>query len=1230
MQSLRVFPAIPSFMELSMMHDSQRIRLLREYTLFIFGHLGKALECYGKDSNDTNNNFEKYLSVLRERERQLKDAELSLAVTAPMKAGKSTILNAIIGDSLLPSRALAMTVLPTRVKLCQDQEEPKLLLSQGFYDSIKELLDVNDFSEIQWGDNGVITGTDQIRQTLTILNDKVRGSLQQNKTLRMALDGKDVPIVYAKLPTHLRRCEGANDSMPKGSLVLIDTPGPNEANIGEALQVIVRSILQEVSMVAVVLDYTQLTSEAAELTKNEARTIASIIGNDNVIYLVNKVDQRRPGDLTTKGVEDFISNSYEYHAQSGTNLFEISASKGYAAGSFIRSVIGSNIKDEEMRAMPCSISLAQELYELWEEELEDATVDLFSKKANRLWSNSGIEQFLSVCIEELTGRAYEKTVYTSIDYLSNQLQQLEDQLNLQINASSSSALRIGQEIELLSSDINQVENARNQSKLIQETRKNVQNKIYKSIGEAKKSAQLTIKDFFREDRNKKSSISRSLDDCPEPSGRAKGSGASLPNPFDLLPDFLNPLEIFKSLRQIVDDQLSALSDALSGKARRDGDVLEFSTRSDADAAMKQIKQTLDKRVDAYVRATKLQVEDEVGRAQKGIKSFTQETTQKVLQNAQLRLNEAFNTQLTLPPPTLNFSYDLEGINVEPGEVRRVTAGKVASVTKDDDRWYTLWGVFGLFQRTVQVRLPDEEVDVYVIDMQEVVSDVNTSIAKGFESMRQVVEQYILEDLQGSVGNYYIEVNDFLARYQKSLRVAQDQASKSAEEQAMLLNSSRTLMSNILDNKNQLELVKSGKDINLEALGTIDAHNASGDEPLISSSARDECFDLIPLLNEGGDIQAGAFLYNAEQSMKILEMVRSESIIGLSACGGQTVNKTVGDSAVGLIPTFATAMQAGQVMRIVGPPSVVEGLASGSMVLMKSGSHSLGAVVSSGSSNIVGQARFSPAGGVVAPLLVYQAVHAIVGTQQLNQINRRLAGIERTLSQIVERQNAKDIGEIYAACSTLADILSEHKHTGHFSPQMQDRLSHCERDLRAHYERLKILKSAFHEKISNARRSFKGRDSTLELAVLVKEQGEQFGQDIRLLFALSTAVVHVEHGLLLVALEHNPSSLSYRHSQLNERMASLRDALSEMINLSEIKCEILECLEEMNWWQRNVFGRSKADQLKEALNVPTIEVDSVSYSTSQVSTGEGVLIWNDQDRGIQVRAITGDYGDSGSD
>lgn len=1215
MRPNKVEPIRHSFIDLTIMTDSQRIILLRDQTLFIFQELIKSLQRHQDETDQVNSSLEKTLSTIRERERQLENAELSLAVTAPMKAGKSTILNAIIGDGILPSRALAMTVLPTKVQLCRGYEEPKLLLSRAFHNAIQELLDPDDFSEIDWGNDGTVLGAQQIRETLTLLNDKVRSALQEGKTFEIPYNGNDIPTVYAKLPIHLENAKNPRGSTPQGSLILIDTPGPNEANIGEALQLIVRGILQNASMVAVVLDYTQLTSEAAEHTKNEVSTISSTIGDDNVIYLVNKVDQRRTGDLTTKGVEDFISHSYENNAKLGKNLFEISASKGYAAGSFIRGVTTTEVLDDDLKKMPFAISLAQELYELWEEELEDATVLQFDRKAKRLWSNSGIEDFLSVCIEELTGRAYEKTVYTSIDFLSNQLQQIEDQVNLQISASSSSNRQIAQEIELLSSDINQVENARNQSKLIQETRKNIQEKIYTSITEARRSAQLTIKDFFQDNRRRKGGGMR-LHDSEEYKEKSKSGTISLPGPLELLPDFLNPREIFKNLKQVVDDQLEILSDILVNKGKRDGDVLEFTSRSDADEAMRQIKLTLDKRVDAYVRAAKMQVENEVGKAQKGIRDFTQKTTIKVLRNAQARLNEAFSAELSLPPPELNFSYEPGGVNVEPGEVKRVKAGKVVTVTKEDDRWFTLWGVFGLFKRNVQVKLPDEEIDVFVIDMSEVVLDVNSSIARGFESMQRVVEQYIVDDLEQSLGDYYVEVNSFLSRYQKTLQVAQDQASKSAEEQCILLNSSRNLQASIRTNQCKLEKVKSGEALELASLLPHSTYAEDIDDESLSDSPR----ELVRLLDDKGEIQAGAFLYNSEESCQILDKINGEKIVGSQSCGSQIISKLIGDSAASLAPAFATAVQSGQVMRIIGPPSVVEGLANGSMALMQSGSNSLGTIVSSGSKNIVGQARFAPAGGIIAPLLVYQAVHAIAGTQQLNQINRRLAGIERTLSQILERQNAKDLGEVYAACTTLNDILAEHSHTGHFSPQMQDRLSHCERDLRSHYERLRFLGNAFHEKVSKAKAGLRRHDTTIELAILIKEYGDQFAQDVRLLFSLATAVIQVEHGLLLVAIEHNPNSLGYRCEQVNNRIGELRNVLSGMVDVVEIKREIQGCLKEMNWWDRNVFKRSQVDLLMDALDVHAIEYNSEASPCSDASNGEGFLVWQDPERGVQTRAL----------
>jgi hypothetical protein len=387
-----------------------------------------------------------------------------------------------------------------------------------------------------------------------------------------------------------------------------------------------------------------------------------------------------------------------------------------------------------------------------------------------------------------------------------------------------------------------------------------------------------------------------------------------------------------------------------------------------------------------------------------------------------------------------------------------------------------------------------------------------------------------------------------------------------------------------------------------------------------SAAEDDIYELIPLVNDAGEVQAGAFTHGIRESQEMIELMRKEKIYGSGTTSAQSVSSAVGDFAAKLTPTLATAIQAGQVMRIVGPPSVVEGLAKGTMTLMQSGGNNLGGVLVNGSTKIAHQARFVPVAPIVAPLLVYQAVHAIVGTQQLNEINRRLARIEGTLSRMVQRQNAKDLGEVIAAASTLQDILEEHAHTGHFNAQMQDRISHCERDLRAHLERLKILKENFHDKIKQARMSARRRNQALELAVIIKDEGDQFGQDVRLLVALSGAVIQLEQGLMLIALEHHPESLAYREKQLKEQIKRCSETLADMVDLSEVKTEIKSCLDSMNWWQKNLLDRSGASILREASNL-RLDNSFVQPSSPQENSGGGMLIWMDDEKKVQVRALS---------
>ena len=135
--------------------------------------------------------------------------------------------------------------------------------------------------------------------------------------------------------------------------------------------------------------------------------------------------------------------------------------------------------------------------------------------------------------------------------------------------------------------------------------------------------------------------------------------------------------------------------------------------------------------------------------------------------------------------------------------------------------------------------------------------------------------------------------------------------------------------------------------------------------------------------------------------------------------------------------------------------------------------------------------------------------------------------------------------------------------------------------------------------------------------MIKEEGEQFGQDTRLLVALCAAVIQLEQGLMLIALEHHPESLAYRQKQMTNQINQCRDTLADMLDLSEIKGEIKLCLDEMNWWQRNLFDRGAADLLKHASKLP---LEAAPVQSLREPVEGGMLIWRDPDCGIQVRAI----------
>lgn len=91
--------------------------------------MGKAQQ----DLNDENSQ-NKYTDSQKQIEQEIQkvdNLELRMAIVAPMKAGKSTIINAIVGQDLLPSCITAMTTIPTKISFDNTIDKPRLTLSEN-------------------------------------------------------------------------------------------------------------------------------------------------------------------------------------------------------------------------------------------------------------------------------------------------------------------------------------------------------------------------------------------------------------------------------------------------------------------------------------------------------------------------------------------------------------------------------------------------------------------------------------------------------------------------------------------------------------------------------------------------------------------------------------------------------------------------------------------------------------------------------------------------------------------------------------------------------------------------------------------------------------------------------------------------------------------------------------------------------------------------------------------
>ena len=108
------------------------LRLINEQVHGIFVPLLQTPDLLTKQDQQRNLSdelIEQWTEVVKNEAYKVKRSEVTFVVIGTMKSGKSTTINAIVGNELLPNRNQPMTILPTIIRHCSGKMEPELTFS---------------------------------------------------------------------------------------------------------------------------------------------------------------------------------------------------------------------------------------------------------------------------------------------------------------------------------------------------------------------------------------------------------------------------------------------------------------------------------------------------------------------------------------------------------------------------------------------------------------------------------------------------------------------------------------------------------------------------------------------------------------------------------------------------------------------------------------------------------------------------------------------------------------------------------------------------------------------------------------------------------------------------------------------------------------------------------------------------------------------------------------------
>lgn len=721
-------------------------------------------------ADGVENKYTQYQQQISDEANKVQNLELRMAIVAPMKAGKSTIINAIIGQEILPSRNSAMTTLPTEIIFDAELTEPVLDLSAEVLSVFEKTLlalrhKIEDLEmervqerlaqyphlatmpkqilkSVSDSIPAQSLGREKIIHTLTSLNDIVR-LCSILDILPDQIQLTDAPRIY----TPFWRLQKAEQQPELGNLVIVDTPGPNEAGENLRLSAVVEEQLCKSSIVLIVLDFTQLKNEAAEKVKEDVKKVIKLRGEDNLYVLINKVDQRREGDMSPEQVQQFVAAEFGIgDADNKNRVFEISARSAFTSANFLVEL--QQNRELNIVEMKAARALAQEVFGIdWEEELKEVKIEDLQRKAERLLKKSGFDSFLNGAINALMAEAAPRCMESALKIARGRLDELNNEAQLRQSAINAGQEKVSLELGALEADLQSLSDCRNRLQEVDRLKTNLDQQLNTILEKLKQDAKVSLETYFTDEEYQRGDLLK------------KGGMAAK--------SFFNRFsKRFKS----------EIKPTGSG-------VIEFNNLREAEDFTEQAIAYSREKTNALLDSVREQVRKIIEHSRQDLTQLLEEKTKPIIERARDRLNENFNVNLSLPTPSL----DSKDINFTKPSVKHntrwVDQGYETQVVKKK-KWYYLW----LFSErdTIKVKKPDKKEEYYTVSLQEIVYESNKKSNQNITNIKQGINQYLDEDFKQRVDIYLKDLNVYLSNYSDSLTQAQEDQKLKSEERDKLV------------------------------------------------------------------------------------------------------------------------------------------------------------------------------------------------------------------------------------------------------------------------------------------------------------------------------------------------------------------------------------------------------------------------------------------------------------